>query len=44
MPQRTCSRDQVMLVPPSLYDWIKPDHPWRFVAALVEMLTENECE
>lgn len=40
MPQRPFSRDQVFLLPPSLDDGVAPDHPVRFVAALLDELDE----
>lgn len=38
MPQRPFSRSQVFLIPPSLDDGLPPDHPARFVAALLDEL------
>lgn len=36
MPLRPFSRDQVWLLPPSLNDFLAPDHPARFVAAVLD--------
>jgi transposase len=42
MPQRPFSRDQIFLLPPSLDDWVAPDHPVRFVAALLDELDDAQ--
>lgn len=39
MPERPYTRDQVLLLPPALDDWIAPTHPVRFVAAWLDGLT-----
>src|SRR4051812_26913307 len=36
MPQRSFTREQLYLVPPSLEDWLPAEHPARFVAMLLE--------
>ena len=41
MPLRPFSRDQAWLLPPSLNDFLAPDHPARFVAVVVD---EQEVE
>lgn len=38
MPQRPFCRDQAFLLPPRLDEWIRPDHPARFVAAWLDDL------
>lgn len=35
---RPCSLDQPFLMPPSLQDWVPPDHLARFIAQVVEQL------
>lgn len=39
MPERSMTRDQRFLLPPSLDDWTPPEHPVRFVAALLDSLS-----
>ena len=38
MPLRYMNRDQGMLMPPDLDEWVAQDHPVRFVAAFVVLL------
>jgi transposase len=42
MPQRPFAREQAYLVPPSLDDWLPPEHPARFAAAFVDELTPSD--
>lgn len=37
-----CDRDQVMLLPPDMAEWLRPDHLARFVIELVEQLDLSE--
>jgi hypothetical protein len=40
MPQNfiACDREQVMLLPPSLLDWVPPDHlVWTVLASVEEL-------
>jgi transposase len=39
---KTPNRDQLLLFPPNLNDWIRGDHPARFVLAFVETLNLTE--
>ncbi|MBX3071818.1 MAG: IS1182 family transposase [Thermomicrobiales bacterium] len=44
MPQRSFSRDQHFLLPPSLDDLIPATHPLRFIALFVEDLPDTEWQ
>lgn len=40
MPQRSFTRDQPLLLPPSVHELVPADHPIRFVAVFVEQLPD----
>jgi transposase len=42
LPLRQWTRDRADVLPPSLADWVGPDHAVRFVAAFVEELDADE--
>ena len=44
MPLRYMNRDQGMLMPPDLDEWVAQDHPVRFVAAFVDELDRADWE
>jgi transposase len=41
---RPFDRDQMLLMPPSLHDWVSEDHLARFIADLVESLDLRAIE
>jgi len=41
---RPFDRDQMLLMPPSLHDWVSEDHLARFIADLVETLDLRAIE
>jgi transposase len=42
MPERSDTRAQLFLLPPSLDDYVGPDDPVRYVAAFVEQLSDQD--
>jgi transposase len=44
MPLRSFSRAQQFLLPPSLDEWVPPEHPIRYVAVFVAQLTDGDWQ